>query len=69
MKTEEVKSLKIEFERSEADNFKSAISKIERKNSIIECGIIGVKGASQIMNSDEIKLIRALNERINQEQK
>lgn len=57
MKTEEIKSVKVEFESSEADQFKSAIKKIDS-----EAGRIGF---GSVLSADEIKLIRELNERIN----
>jgi hypothetical protein len=59
MKTEEIKSIKIELEGEEADKFKSAIKKIDQEN-----GRIGF-GNSADLNSDEIKLIRDLNGKIN----
>lgn len=59
MKTEEIKSVKVEFEGSEADTFKSAIKKLES-----ESGKIGFSTRSDL-NADEIKLIREINEKIN----
>lgn len=58
MKTEEVKSIKIEFEGAEADTFKSAINKIEK-----ESGKVGFNNGT--LNSDEVKLIRDINEKLN----
>lgn len=58
MKTEEVKSIKIEFEGGEADTFKSAIKKIEIENT-------KVGFQATILNSDELKLIKDLNQKIN----
>lgn len=58
MKTEEVKSIKIEFEGPEADNFKSAIKKIEQENTRV-----GFQASS--LTGDELKLIKDLNQKIN----
>lgn len=57
MKTEEIKSIKIEFEGSEADQFKKAIGKINEENSRI--------GFKSDLDADEIKLLKSLNEKIN----
>lgn len=59
MKAEEVKSIKIEFEGTEADSFKSAVKKLEKETSKI-----GFQ-QSLDMTADEMKLIRDLNEKIN----
>ena len=59
MKTEEVKSIKIELEGDEADRFKSAIKKIDKEN-----GAIGFKNPSNL-DADEIKLLREINEKVN----
>lgn len=58
MKTEEVKSIKVEFEGSEAYTFKSAIKKLEKENT--KTGF-----NSTPLTSDELKLIKDLNEKIN----
>lgn len=59
MRTEEIKTVKIEFEGDEADKFKSAIKKIDA-----ETGRAGFSKNSDL-NPDEIKLIRDINEKIN----
>ena len=59
MKTEEIKSIKIELEGSEADIFKSAVKKIDKEN-----GKIGFANSSDL-NADEVKIIRDINEKIN----
>lgn len=58
MKTEEVRSIKIEFEGVEADNFKSAIKKIEQENTRV-----GFQASN--LSGDELKLIKDLNQKIN----
>ncbi len=60
MKTEEIKSIKIELEGSEADQFKAAIKKIDKEN-----GKIGFANSSDL-NADEIKIIREINSKLNQ---
>lgn len=59
MKTEEIKTVKIEFDGEEADKFKSAIKKINEET--------GKAGFSKNidLNADEIKLIKDLNGKIN----
>lgn len=59
MKTEEVKSVKIEFEGDEADKFKAAIKKIDIENKRI-----GFQNPSNL-DANEIMLIRDLNQRLN----
>lgn len=59
MKTEEIKSIKIELEGTEADQFKSAIKKIDKEN-----GRIGFSNPSDL-DADEVKLIRDINDKIN----
>lgn len=59
MKTEEIKSIKIEFEGSESDKFKSAIKKID-----IENGRIGFSNSSDL-DAEEITIIRDLNKKLN----
>ncbi len=59
MKTEEVKSIKIELEGDESDKFKSAIKKID-----IENGKIGFVNSSNL-SGDEIMLIRDINKKLN----
>lgn len=57
MKTEEVKSIKIEFEGNEAEKFKSAIKKIETEVSKI--------GFGNSLDGDEVKIVRELNDKLN----
>lgn len=59
MKTEEIKTVKVEFEQSEADTFKSAIKKLTS-----ETGKAGF-GKNSDLSPEEIKLIRDINEKIN----
>lgn len=59
MKTEEIKTVKIEFDGEEADKFKSAIKKIDAE--------INKAGFSKNvdLSADESKLIKDLNQKIN----
>lgn len=57
MKTEEVKSTKIEFEGSESDHFKSAIKKVATETTRA--------GFQRDFNPDEVKVIRDLNDKLN----
>lgn len=59
MKTEEIKTVKIEFEGTEVETLKSAIKKLEA-----ESGKVGFSTRSDL-TGDEIKLIRDINEKIN----
>jgi hypothetical protein len=59
MKTEEIKTVKIEFDGDEADQFKSAIKKINN-----ETGRAGFS-KNVDLNADEVKLIKDLNNKIN----
>lgn len=59
MKTEEIKTIKVEFELHEADTFKSAIKKLNE-----ETGKAGFNKNSDL-NPEEIKLIREINAKIN----
>lgn len=59
MKTEEVKTIKVEFEGTEYDTFKSAIKKVTS-----ETGKAGFSKNSDL-SPEEIKLIRDINEKIN----
>jgi len=59
MKTEEVKSIKIELEGKESDRFKSAIKKIDAEN-----GRIGFLNPSDL-DADEVMLIRDINKKLN----
>ena len=59
MKTEEVKSIKIELEGTEADTFKSAVKKIDKVN-----GEIGFQNKNEL-NADEVKIIRDINSKLN----
>lgn len=59
MKTEEVKTIKVEFEGTEYDTFKSAVKKITS-----ETGKAGFSKNSDL-SPTEIKLIRDINEKIN----
>jgi hypothetical protein len=59
MKTEEIKTVKIEFDGDEADKFKSAVKKLTN-----ETGRAGFSKNSDL-NADEIKLIRDIDEKIN----
>lgn len=59
MKTEEIKTIKIEFDGSEADTFKSAVKKLTD-----ETGRAGFNKNSDL-NAEEVKLIRDINEKIN----
>ena len=59
MKTEEIKTIKVEFDGSEYDTFKSAVKKL---NS--ETGKAGFSKKSDL-NPEEIKLIRDINDKIN----
>lgn len=59
MKTEEIKSTKIELEGTESDQFKSAIKKIDTVN-----GQAGFKNHADL-NIDEIQVIRDLNKKLN----
>lgn len=59
MKTEEIKTIKVEFEGTEYDTFKSAVRKIN-----LEAGRAGFQKNSDL-NPEEIKLIRDINEKIN----
>lgn len=58
MKTEEIKTLKIEFDGEDADKFKSAIKKIQSEES--KCGF-----NSGVLNVEEKQLIKTLSENIN----
>lgn len=58
MDTEEIKSLKIEFKGDEADKFKTAIKKVYEETSRA-----GFNSSS--LNSDELKLIKDINEKVN----
>lgn len=59
MKTEEIRTIKIEFDGEEADKFKSAIKKINEES--------GKAGFSKNVDltADEVKLIKDLNQKIN----
>lgn len=59
MTTEEIKSVKVQFDGDEADKFKSAIKKIND-----ETGRAGFSKNSDL-NAEEIKLIREINDKIN----
>lgn len=59
MKTEEIKSIKIEFEGVEMDTFKSAIKKLD-----IEAQKAGFSKVADL-SGDEIKMIGELNKKIN----
>lgn len=59
MKTEEIKTIKVEFEGTEYDTFKSTIKKIQN-----ETGRAGFTKNSDL-TPEEIKLIRDINEKIN----
>ena len=59
MKTEEIKSLKIELDGIEADHLKSALKKIGA-----EVERAGFKKIADL-SSDEIKIIKDLNQKVN----
>ncbi len=59
MKTEEIKSIKIEFEGDEAEKFKSVIKKMDSDSKKIGFG------SQSDLDSNEIMLIRELNTKIN----
>lgn len=59
MKTEEVKTIKVEFEGPEFDAFKSAVKKITQ-----ETGRAGFSKNTDL-TPEEIKLIRDINDKLN----
>ena len=59
MKTEEVKTTKVEFDGTEYDTFKSTVKKLTE-----ETGKAGFSKNSDL-NPEEIKLIRDINDKIN----
>lgn len=58
MKSEEIKTLKLELEGSESDDFKSAIKKLHSENTKA-----GFKAT--ILTPEELKVITDINQKLN----
>jgi hypothetical protein len=58
MKTEEIKTLKVELDGDDADRFKSAIKKVQEQES--KAGF-----NNSVLNAEEKVLIKSLSEKLN----